>query len=190
MPLKFQPRFFSKIQVSFRSLWKNLMSLSNSSSGVSVSKANVSWNVEFRNLDINKFQPKSSSNVGLPVRTWLVLHLVLREMLYESDFCLYNAWIVFTFRESLFLLFWKKHLTIITKSLNFLLIPPHLRLSKVVKALMFSAHRCSKCWFRFSASCFFSLSWRTSTLYVVSQSLIESSLNAYWFLHSSSVCHF
>ena len=44
--------FFSKIQVSFCYLWKNFMAIFNTSSGVSVSKASVYWNIEFRILDI------------------------------------------------------------------------------------------------------------------------------------------
>ena len=57
-----------------------------------------------------------------------------------------------------------KHLTIIAISFNFLLISPHLSLSNFVNALMSPAPRGSKFWVRFSASSFFSLSYRMSTL--------------------------
>ena len=74
----------------------------------------------------------------------------------ESHFVLFYVWIVITIRESRFLLFfWKKHLTIITISLNSLSIPPALSLSKNFNDLMFSAPRCSRCFVRFSVSSFF-----------------------------------
>ena len=100
----FRRVFVSKIPVSFRYLCTNLMDLFNTSSFVSVSKASVSWNVEFCILDIKKCQHNPFSEFGLPARTWLFLLLVLREMLQESHFHLYYAWIVISFRESRFLL--------------------------------------------------------------------------------------
>ena len=169
MPLQFQLRFFRKYKCRFgiyvQTLWPFSILLGcecfqsnfNTFFGVSVFKASVSF-LKCRALHswYKKSQPNLSSKVGLPVRTWLVLHLMLRKMLSESHFHLHNAWIVFTFRESRFYFFWKKHLIIITISLNILSTPPHLSLSKIVNALMFSAPRCSRCCVRFSAFSFFS----------------------------------
>ena len=89
---------------------------------------------------------------------------MLREVLWESHFVLFYLWTFITFCESRFLLFWKKHLTIITISLNYLSIPPIRVCRKISTPLCFLPLDVGPFWVRFSAYSFFSFSCRTSTL--------------------------